>query len=329
MERALANLPIRLTCTDYARIMPLMVGDVRPAGIDLTLEIGSQGSWPMRAELLRRATTDPSVHGGEGSMGAHLRRIDQGDRSFVGLPIFVLRNFTARDLYVRKDGPVRTAADLVGRKIGMYDWYASGSIWYRHFLRYCGLDPATLDWTIGNIDPGGALKKPPKPPEGVHEAPEGQFLGEMLADGAIDALYSPPRPKLYNPVDGPIVRLFSDMRATEKAYFRATGAYPPQHLMVIRREAWEANRWIAKSLTDAFVDCNTRFAAAQRSFPYVTPWLEAEIEESEALMGADFHSYGIDANRSTLEIFCQEAFHAGLTTRLVPVDEYFAEFLSG
>jgi 4,5-dihydroxyphthalate decarboxylase len=302
---------------------------VKPEGIDLTLQIGSEGSWPMRADLLRRAVTDDTVHGGEGSMGAHLRRIDQGDRSFVGLPIFVQRNFTARDLYVRKDGPVQSASDLIGRKIGMYDWYASGSIWYRHFLRYCGLDPSQLDWTIGNIDPGGALKKPATPPAGVHEAPDGRFLGEMLASGDIDALYSPPRPKLYDPAAGPIVRLFPDFKPIEKQYFRDTGAFPPQHLMVVRREVWEANPWIAKSLTDAFTLCNTRFATAQRSFPYVSPWLEAELEETEALMGADFHSYGVEANRRTIELFCEEAFKAGLTSRIVPVDEYFAEFLEG
>ncbi len=324
----MSTIALRLTCSDYARIMPLAVGDVRPEGIDLALEIGSQGSWPMRAELLRRAVADPSVQGGEASMGAHLRRIDQGDRSFVGLPIFVLRNFTARDLYVRKDGPVRNTADLVGRKIGMYDWYASGSIWYRHFLRYCGLDPARMDWTIGNIDPGGSLKLPAAPPPHVQAAGAGRFLGDMLVAGEIDALYSPPRPAAYDAADGPIVRLFTDFRNAERAYYKDNGAFPPQHLVVLRREVWEANKWIARSLTEAFTEANTRFATAQRRFPYVTPWLEAEIEETEALMGPDFHSYGIEANRATLELFCREAYEAGLTSRIVAVDDYFAEFLA-
>src|SRR5205085_3952178 len=67
------------------------------------------------------------------SMAAHLRRIENGNQSHVGLPIFPLRNFTARDLYVRRDGPVKTPADLIGKRIGMYDWLASGAIWYRHF----------------------------------------------------------------------------------------------------------------------------------------------------------------------------------------------------
>jgi len=80
------------------------------------------------------------VHGGEQSMALHLWRVDAGDRSQVGLPIFPLRNFTARDLYIRKGGPVKTAADLNGKRIGMYGWANSGSVWYRHFLTHLGVD---------------------------------------------------------------------------------------------------------------------------------------------------------------------------------------------
>ncbi|HEX4173210.1 MAG TPA: hypothetical protein VHY82_12130, partial [Acetobacteraceae bacterium] len=142
-------MPIRLTCADYARVMPLATGAVKPDGIALTMVLGREGSWPMRAEMLRRAADDPTVHGGESSMAGHLRRLDRGDRGLVALPAFPLRNFTARDLYVRKDGPVRTPADLRGKRVGMYDWVASSSVWYRHFLRFIGVPPEELHWTIG------------------------------------------------------------------------------------------------------------------------------------------------------------------------------------
>ena len=148
----MADLPIHLTCADYARVMPLATGEVKPNGIALTMVLGRAGSWPARAEMLRRAAADPAVQGGESSMAGHLRRIDKGDRSLVALPVFPLRNFTGRDLYVRKGGPVNTAADLRGRRIGMYDWVASGSIWYRHFLRFIGVPPEDLHWCIGAVD---------------------------------------------------------------------------------------------------------------------------------------------------------------------------------
>ena len=69
-----------------------------------------------------------------------------------------------------------------------------------------------------------------------------------------------------------------DFRPVEQEYFRRTGAFPPQHLIVLRREAWEAHRWIARNLTQAFSAANDAFTEAQKSFPYATPWLEAELE---------------------------------------------------
>ena len=94
----MADIPIALTCADYARVMPLATGEVKPSGIALTMILGSRGSWPARAEMLRRAVQDPAVQGGEWSMAQYLYRIDTGDRRYVGIPVFPLRNFTARDL---------------------------------------------------------------------------------------------------------------------------------------------------------------------------------------------------------------------------------------
>ena len=37
----MANVPITLTCADYARLMPLATGEVKPEGIDLRMILGS------------------------------------------------------------------------------------------------------------------------------------------------------------------------------------------------------------------------------------------------------------------------------------------------
>jgi hypothetical protein len=60
----------------------------------------------------------------------------------------------------------------------------------------------------------------------------------------------------------------------------------------------------------------------------VTPWQIGEVEETELLMGPDYHAHGLEKNRDTVDAFCQSAFDDGLTERRVTVDEYFAEFLS-
>jgi len=324
----MADIAVALTCADYARIMPLATGEVKPEGIALTMILGSRGSWPARAEMLRRAVQDSEVTGGEWSMAQYLYRIDRGDRRHVGLPVFPLRNFTARDLYVRRGGPIRRPEDLAGKRIGMYSYTASGSIWYRHFLRFIGVDPAGIQWWIGDVDTAWSAPMDQSLPPGVKAPATGRSLSDMLLADELEAVYSPPRPQAYHPANGRIARLFPDFRSVEQEYFRQTRAFPPQHLMVIRREAWEASRWIARSLTEAFAAGNDVFTAAQRGFPYATPWLEAELEDTAAVMGDDFHPHGLEPNRGQIEMFAAEAFRLGLTSRLVTVEEYFADYLS-
>ncbi len=322
------GLPLTLTCADYARAMPLATGAVRPEGVALDLVLGRGGSWEMRAEMLRRALHDPGVQGGEASMAGHLRRVAAGDRSHVALPVFPLRNFTARDIYVRKGGPVRAPADLPGKRVGMYDWVASGSIWYRHFLKFIAVPPASLEWWIGDIDTPRAPTHLYDLPPGVHRVLPGRSLSDMLIAGDLDAVLSPPRPRAYHPTDGPIVRLFADIRTVERDYFRRTRCFPPQHLLVLRRAAWEEENWLAHSLTDAFIRANAEFAAAQRQLPYASPWLDIELEETEALMGADFYPDGFEKNRETIDTFCRQAFELGIVHREVGAEEYFAEYLA-
>ena len=320
---------LRLTAADYPRLMPLVTGEVQIEGCELELLLGQRGGWPARAEMLRRALQDSSVHGGEASMGVHLRRVDAGDRAFVALPVFVLRNFTARDLYVRQGSELREASELKGKRIGMYSWSASGSIWYRHFLRWCGVEADAAQWVIGDPDKAWGGRSEAALPPYVRMAPEGRSLSSMLLDGELDAIYSPPRPAQYDPAKGPIARLYPDPRPIEARYYRETGVFPPQHLIVLRRDVWEADHSLARRVTDAFVAAEEAFDAAVHSLPYLSPWFEQDLEASRAELGANPYAHGLEGNRDTMEQFLEQGHRLGLTKRRVSIDEYFAEYLAG
>lgn len=260
-------------------------------------------------------------------MARHLRRVESGDRTYVALPVFPLRNLTARDLYIRQNGSIRSPADMKGCRAGMYSWAASGSIWYRHLLRWLGVEPEAMSWCVGDIDTPEWSVTETGLPEFVTTPPPGRSLAQMLVAGELDVLLSPPRPRDFHPENGPITRLFPDSRPIEEQYARAFRIWPPQHLVLLRRETWLRDKFIARSLTNAFIENNEVFANTQRSLPYASPWLEADLDASDALLGPDAHADGLEQNRSTMEVFCKQAHRSGITSRLVSVDEYFAEYL--
>ncbi len=311
---------LRLTGANYVRFMPIATGDLKPADLDLTWIRGD------RTAMLRRATSDPQVDGGESSMAQHVVRIDNGDRSLVAVPVFPLRNFTARDLYTR-EGSTLAPSKLSGKRIGIYSWAASGAIWYRHLVRHLGNDFATIRWIVGGADAPGLPAQVAPFPATVSAAPAGKSLTDLLLAGDIDAFFAPLPPKLYAPPAGAIVRLMPDFTTVEQQYFAKTRCYPPQHAIVIRRAVWERDRSVGAKLVEAFNACEREFHAAQRLYPYHSPWLMADVEAAEAAMGADYHAHGLEQNRHAVDTFCQGAFDDGLTKRRITVDELFAEFV--
>ena len=311
---------LTLTCANYVRCLPIAAGDVRPAGLTLTWIRGD------RNEMLRRATDDPVVDGGETSMAQHVQRLDRGDRSLVAIPIFPLRNFTARDLYALKGTaiPVQT---LGGRRLGIYNWAASGAVWYRHLLRYLGNDTRKIEWVVGGVD-GAAMVRLPEPSlPNVRPAPAVSTLSALLLAKEIDAVFAPLPPRALHPVDGPIVRAVPDFQAMEHKYFTDTGCYPPQHVIVVRRASWERDRSVGRRLVDAFNESEKMFEALQRQFPYNSPWLIEEVEGAARVLGPTYHAHGLETNRRAVDTFCQAAFGDGLTRRRITVDEFFEEFL--
>jgi len=311
---------LTLACADYVRFLPLATGDVRPKDFELVWLRGP------RAEMLRRALQEPGIDGGEASLLQHLLRVDARQRELVAVPVFPLRNFTARDLYMKKGAAVSPAA-LERRRIGIYSWAASGAVWYRHLLRYLGQDPAKIKWTVGGVDQAARVEQRAPLPPHVTPAPDGRSLSDLLLAGQLDAVFSPLPPQAYHAIDGPIVRVVPDFVTLEKRYFSDTGCYPPQHVLLLRREVWERDRSLGARLVELFDECGTRFQDAQRMFPYATPWQIADVEQAELLLGREYHGHGLERNRRALDVFCEQAFKDGLTKRRVSVEEYFADFL--
>ncbi len=99
------------------------------------------------------------------------------------------------------------------------------------------------------------------------------------------------------------------------------------HVIVIRRDVYQAHKWLAQTLTQSFCEAQ-QLAYAEfeetAALKVMLPWLLAHLEDTRREMGRDFWPYGLDANRKVLETFLRYHHEQGLSPRKLSIDELFA-----
>jgi 4,5-dihydroxyphthalate decarboxylase len=122
-------------------------------------------------------------------------------------------------------------------------------------------------------------------------------------------------------------RLFPNFRQVEQEYYQRTGIFPIMHTIVIRRDIFDANRWLAESLFKAFCRAKEVCAAAMyntAALPYMLPWMIEDLEEARRVIGEDYWAYGLEANRRPLGALLQYAHEQGLTPEPLSLESLFA-----
>ena len=99
------------------------------------------------------------------------------------------------------------------------------------------------------------------------------------------------------------------------------------HTLVIRDEVYNNNKWIAKSLFNAFEASKARAAelmAYTGAMVVMTPWLHDAVEEMNTVFGVDAWPYGLEANRPHLETFNQYLVDEGFLETTPALEDLFA-----
>lgn len=124
-----------------------------------------------------------------------------------------------------------------------------------------------------------------------------------------------------------VAYLFPNFREEEKRYFREYRQHPIMHLVVIRKDVYEKNKWVAQSLYKAFLEAKEwalqrmYFSGAQR---YMLPWLFDDLREIDEVFDGDPWPYGVDENRPTLEAFAKYMYQQNFIPEPIKVDDLFA-----
>jgi 4,5-dihydroxyphthalate decarboxylase len=305
---------------NYDYLAPFAAGDVVAEDIELKLD---------RFTSMLQVVDDPAVDGGELSFSAHLIRLANGDRSFVGIPFFATRLFRHRCFFVRRDSGLKSFKELAGKRIGTNAWPDSGNTWSRSLLRAEGVQIDQIQWWVGAVDDptydafhGRAQYDLPY----VHAAEPGRVLVDMLLEGELDALMCPVPPKGFRDVLSPIVRLIQDYPRAEAEYYRKTGICPTQHILGLRRAVFERAPWVARSIYQTLEKSKAQWQAGRRRLTDTTPWLLAEIEKATEMMGEDWSPNGVEANFKAISCLCEEELAQGLIAEPLDPNTVFAEF---
>jgi 4,5-dihydroxyphthalate decarboxylase len=321
----LSKLQLSLACWDYDRTRALADGSVRAEGIDLIYNN------LFVEETFFRMLRNREFDAAEMSLSSYCVSLSRPEPAFIAIPVFPSRFFRHSCIFVSAKSGIREPADLAGKRIGVPEYQMTAPVWIRGILQdEYGVDPAGCEyWTGGEEEPGRDEKLKLELPAKFKLRAIGpqQTLARMIAAGELDAMHTARSPSTFHSQPDKVKRLFENFVEVEKAYYRKTKIFPIMHTVVIRRDLYQKNRWIAQSLAKAFAQAQRKtyeHLSTSMALTTMLPWQSAHVEEARALLGEDWWPYGLEANRRVLETFLRYHHEQGLSKRRLEVEELFA-----
>jgi 4,5-dihydroxyphthalate decarboxylase len=327
----MGKLRLTLACWDYDRTRALADGRVVPEGIDLVYL--NQPVEETFFRMLRFREFDCA----EMSLSSYTASLNQPNPPFIAIPAFPSRYFRHSCIFVSAKSGIAEPGDLKGKRIGVPEYQMTAPVWIRGILSDDhGVKVTDVEHLSGGEEePGRDEKLKLDLPQTIKLSSIGetQTLSRMLAEGELDALVTARAPSTFHKQPERVKRLFPDYVAAERDYFHRTRIFPIMHTVVIRRDLYAANPWIAQALYKAFVAAKSLAYAMYNqtaAMAAMLPWLTAHVEDAKKEMGEDWWPYGLEPNRHVLDTFLRYHHEQGLSKRRRTPEELFApETLQG
>ena len=322
----MSKVPLTFACGLYDRMLALYTGDVQVEGVDLNFLVQDDPR-----QIFDRMAARQEFDVCEFSSSEYISRFSAGQCPFVALPVFASRVFRHGFIYINKKH-IKDPKDLAGKRIGVPRYTMTAALFQRGLLKdEYGVDFSAVQWIEGDINTpklhGNPTILPTVKPVSIAPNTSGRSLSKMLADGEIQALIGVGEPDTFG-VHPDVVRLYPDYREAEKEYYKRTKIFPIMHLVVIRKDTYEKNPFVATSLFKAFVR-SKEIAQEKMSYGgtlrYTLPWMLAELDEIKQVFGGDPWPYGVEPNRPTLEALVRYMVDQGLIDKPVKVDDLFIQ----
>jgi 4,5-dihydroxyphthalate decarboxylase len=318
------NLALTFACGAYDRIIPLITGEVRAEGIDLTFTAMDDPR-----KIFDIMTSDRAFDVAEMSMSEYISRFVANDCPFVALPVFPSRVFRHSMITINRRS-IERPADFTGKRVGVPLYTMTAAIFIRALLEHdYDVDLSGVHWVQGAINDAAGHGNPKVMPllraVDIEVNRSGRSLSDLLAAREIDAIIGTSMPDSFA-TSADVERLFPQFREVEKDYYRRTKIFPIMHVVVIRRELYEQHPFIGQSLYSAFEAAKAEaWKRMQRvgTLAYMLPWMIDDLREIADVFGGDPWPYGIEPNRPTLEALIQYMQEQGIIARIVQPESLF------
>lgn len=300
---------------DYDLHRSLILGEVQPDGVDLTVLTlrSEERHW----RTLRNLEFDIA----ELSMSSYLLLRNEPQPPLIAIPVFPHRRFRHSYLFVNPHKNIKSPKDLQGKRIGLRSWQATMGVWTRGILQEeYGVDLRSVDWytqdeEIMEVQPEGFR---------IQRVAENKDVEKMLLDGELDAFIFPDIPKSFLLGNPNIDRLFSDHKQEEIRYFRKTGIFPIMHTVVIKTSLLEQYPWVALNVLKAFRESMEDAWERMKDPRKISlAWVRELIEEERSILGPDPWPIGLEPNRHALQTLLNYSRDQGMLQADLSVEELF------
>jgi 4,5-dihydroxyphthalate decarboxylase len=317
----------RLTfaCGVYDRTLPLLTGEVRVEGVDLTYVPIDEPR-----EIFDRMARGEEFDLAEMSLSEYICRYVANECPFVALPVFPSRVFRHSMIAVNRQ-TIAAPKDLAGKRIGVPLYTMTAAVYQRGLLEHdYGVDLSGVHWVQGSINHatshGNPAAMPLLRPVDIVQNTSGRSLSDLLDAGELDAVLGTDMPDAMR-TNPDLVRLFPDFRTVEQDYYRRTHIFPIMHTVVVRRSVYENDPSLGARLYAAFETAKTRAWERIRkvgTLAYMLPWMIDDVDEIDRVFEGDPWPYGVEPNRPTLNALLIYLFEQGLIANTPAIDNLFA-----
>jgi 4,5-dihydroxyphthalate decarboxylase len=255
-------------------------------------------------------------------------------RAYSLIPVFPLRIFRHKSIFIHADSRISEPADLKGKRVGTTGYSTTSLTAIRGLLQdEYDVRPEEIKWVIARKDSsakdsGKASAQENVYPDGLNLSfgPEGKDESDLLVDGDVDALFHAAEPRAFREGHPKVRRLFDDPRKAERKYYAKTGIFPIMHAVALRSDLIEKHPWMPKAVFEAYNEAKNMAYAdmLQKWYLRTMPWFAQELEATKELMGKNFFPYGVAPNRKALDTMFRYAHEQGFANRQLKIEEVFA-----